>query len=67
MFKGIRQRWDNTAVSDLKDSLGQEWSYAERKVLEQACQATYFVAVVITQMMNGIICKTRYNSFFQVG
>ncbi|CAG4947632.1 unnamed protein product [Parnassius apollo] len=64
---GIRERWDNEAVSDLRDSLGQEWTYAERKELERACQATYFVAVVVTQMMNGVICKTRYNSLLDVG
>ncbi|XP_052741843.1 sodium/potassium-transporting ATPase subunit alpha-B, partial [Bicyclus anynana] len=64
---GIRDKWDNVAVSDVEDSLGQEWTYAERKELERACQAAYFVAVVITQMMNGIICKTRYNSLLHVG
>ncbi|XP_049874468.1 sodium/potassium-transporting ATPase subunit alpha-like [Pectinophora gossypiella] len=64
---GIRQAWDNEAVSDLEDSLGQEWTYADRKLLERAAQATYFVAVVVTQVMNGIVCKTRYNSLFHVG
>ncbi|CAH2091106.1 unnamed protein product [Euphydryas editha] len=64
---GIRQQWDSEAVSDVQDSLGQEWTYAERKELERACQAAYFVAVVISQMMNGIICKTRFNSLFHVG
>ncbi|XP_063828203.1 sodium/potassium-transporting ATPase subunit alpha-like isoform X1 [Ostrinia nubilalis] len=64
---GIRRRWDNEAVTDVQDSLGQEWTYAERKELERACQAAYFVAVVVTQMMNGIICKTRFNSLFHVG
>lgn len=54
-------------MSDVTDSLGQEWTYAERKELERASQAAYFVAIVLTQMMNGIICKTRYNSLFQVG
>ncbi|XP_075979241.1 sodium/potassium-transporting ATPase subunit alpha-like [Anticarsia gemmatalis] len=64
---GIRERWDNEAVSDLTDSLGQEWTYAARKEVERASQAAYFVAVVIMQMTNGIICKTRYNSLFHVG
>ncbi|KAI5645381.1 sodium/potassium-transporting ATPase subunit alpha-B [Phthorimaea operculella] len=64
---GIRQQWDNEAINDLQDSLGQEWTYSQRKEVERASQSTYFVAVVITQMMNGIICKTRYNSFFHVG
>ncbi|KAJ0178264.1 hypothetical protein K1T71_006087 [Dendrolimus kikuchii] len=64
---GIRKQWDNEAISDLKDSLCQEWTYDERKELERACQASYFVAVVIMQMTNGMICKTRYNSLFHVG
>ncbi|XP_026325061.1 sodium/potassium-transporting ATPase subunit alpha-B-like [Hyposmocoma kahamanoa] len=64
---GLRQDWDNEAVSDLNDSLGQEWTYIQRKEVERACQAAYFVAVVVTQMMNGIICKTRYNSILTVG
>ncbi|XP_004931505.4 sodium/potassium-transporting ATPase subunit alpha [Bombyx mori] len=64
---GIRKKWDNVAINDLEDSLGQEWTYAERKELERAAQAAYFVAIVVTQMTNGIICKTRFNSFFQVG
>ncbi|KAJ8713516.1 hypothetical protein PYW07_013886 [Mythimna separata] len=64
---GIRQRWDNEAVTDLVDSRGQEWTYAERKEVERASQAAYFVAVVLTQMTNGVICKTRYNSLFHVG
>ncbi|CAG4950106.1 unnamed protein product [Colias eurytheme] len=64
---GIRQKWDNEAVSDVQDSLGQEWTYPERKELERACQAAYFVAIVITQMTNGIICKTRFNSIFYAG
>ncbi|CAH0729792.1 unnamed protein product, partial [Brenthis ino] len=64
---GIREQWDNEAVSDVEDSLGQEWTYAERKELERACQAAYFTAIVVTQMMNGVICKTRFNSLFHVG
>ncbi|KAI8426229.1 hypothetical protein MSG28_005148 [Choristoneura fumiferana] len=64
---GIRERWDNPAVSDLQDSLGQEWTYTERAEVLRASQAAYFVAVVITQMMNGVICKTRYNSLYHVG
>lgn len=64
---GARQRWDNEAVTDFQDAYGQEWTYFQRKELERASQAAYFVAVVLTQMMNGVICKTRYNSLFHVG
>ncbi|XP_063363093.1 sodium/potassium-transporting ATPase subunit alpha-like isoform X1 [Cydia amplana] len=64
---GIRSDWDNEAVSDLRDSVGQEWTYEARMTVQRASQAAYFVAVVITQMMNGVICKTRYNSIAHVG
>ncbi|XP_041986596.1 sodium/potassium-transporting ATPase subunit alpha-like [Aricia agestis] len=64
---GIRKQWDCEAVNDLPDSLGQEWTYWERKEAERAGQAAYFAAVVVAQMTNGIICKTRYNSIFHVG
>ncbi|CAG9087867.1 unnamed protein product [Plutella xylostella] len=63
---GIRDRWDNPAVTDVQDSLGQEWTYAERKEVERASQAAYFVAIVLTQMMNGVVCRTRYNSVFRI-
>ncbi|KOB76166.1 Sodium/potassium-transporting ATPase subunit alpha, partial [Operophtera brumata] len=66
-FAAGMRRWDNEAISDVQDSFGQEWTYAARKEVERASQAAYFVAVVIMQMTNGLICKTRYNSLFHVG
>lgn len=54
-------------MSDVVDSFGQEWTYRERKEVERAAQAAYFVAIIVSQMVNGLICKTRYNSLFQVG
>merc|ERR1719323_147135 len=34
---GLRRAWDSIAVNDLTDSYGQEWTYADRKILEYTC------------------------------
>merc|ERR1719450_44756 len=31
---GIRKAWDDPTIDDLEDSYGQEWTYADRKILE---------------------------------
>merc|ERR1712242_174686 len=64
---GIRRAWDSQAVNDLEDSYGQEWTYADRKVLEYTCHTAFFVSIVIVQWADLIICKTRKNSLFQQG
>ncbi|XP_063973224.1 sodium/potassium-transporting ATPase subunit alpha-like [Diachasmimorpha longicaudata] len=64
---GLRAAWDNPAVNDLKDSYGQEWSYQQRKVLEYTCHTAFFVAIVIVQVADAIICKTRRNSILRQG
>jgi len=64
---GIRRSWDSQAVNDLEDSYGQEWTYADRKILEYTCHTAFFVSIVIVQWADLIICKTRKNSVFQQG
>merc|ERR1711862_552640 len=64
---GIRRAWDSQAVNDLEDSYGQEWTYADRKILEYSCHTAFFVSIVIVQWADLIICKTRKNSVFQQG
>merc|ERR1712227_7204 len=64
---GIRKNWDSSAVNDLTDSYGQEWTYADRKILEYTCHTAFFVSIVIVQWADLIICKTRKNSVFQQG
>merc|ERR1711981_1520461 len=64
---GIRKKWDSIAVNDLEDSYGQEWTYADRKILEYTCHTAFFVSIVIVQWADLIICKTRRNSVFQQG
>jgi len=64
---GLRRRWDAKAVNDLQDSYGQEWSYKERKTLEYTCHTAFFVAIVVVQWADLIVCKTRKLSVFQQG
>merc|ERR1711988_157688 len=64
---GLRRAWDSQAVNDLEDSYGQEWTYADRKILEYTCHTAFFVSIVIVQWADLIICKTRMNSVFQQG
>merc|ERR1712073_44245 len=64
---GIRRSWDSAAVNDLEDSYGQEWTYADRKILEYTCHTAFFASIVVVQWADLIICKTRKNSVFQQG
>merc|ERR1711893_112849 len=64
---GIRRSWDSSAVNDLEDSYGQEWTYRDRKILEYTCHTAFFVSIVVVQWADLIICKTRKNSLFQQG
>lgn len=64
---GVRQRWENPAVNDIHDRFGQEWSYQDRKVVEYTCSSAYMVSVVVTQLANITVCRTRYNSMFRQG
>merc|ERR1712198_198901 len=64
---GLRRAWDSQAVNDLEDSYGQEWTYADRKVLEYTCHTAFFVSIVVVQWADLIICKTRKISVFQQG
>ncbi|CAD5122368.1 DgyrCDS10804 [Dimorphilus gyrociliatus] len=64
---GIRREWDAKGVNDLEDSYGQEWTYAQRKVLEFTCHTAFFVSIVIVQWADLCICKTRRNSIVHQG
>jgi sodium/potassium-transporting ATPase subunit alpha len=63
----IRAEWDSRAVNCVVDSYGQEWTYANRKILEYTCQTAYFVSIVVVQWADLIISKTRRNSLVQQG
>ena len=63
----LRSEWDSRAINNVLDSYGQEWTYANRKILEHTCQTAYFVSIVIVQWADLIISKTRRNSLVQQG
>merc|ERR1719415_3217 len=64
---GLRRAWDSSAINDLQDSYGQEWTYRDRNILEYPCHTAFFVSIVVVQWADLIICKTRKNPVFQQG
>lgn len=63
----LRAKWDSRVFNNVQDSFGQEWTYANRKILEHTCQTAYFVSIVVVQWADLIISKTRRNSIVQQG
>ncbi|XP_050459933.1 sodium/potassium-transporting ATPase subunit alpha-like isoform X2 [Cataglyphis hispanica] len=64
---GLRIDWENPTINDLQDSWGQTWTYENRMKLLMEAQSGYFLSIVITQMVDLVMCKTRRNSIFQQG
>merc|ERR1712226_477439 len=64
---GLRDEWEDESINDLKDSLGQEWSYAQRDTLLNTCQTAFFTSIVVVQWADLMISKTRRNSLFVQG
>jgi len=64
---GLRVPWDSKENQNLEDSYGQEWTYAQRKIVEFPCHTMFFTAIVIVQWADVLICKTRRLSIFQQG
>ncbi|XP_076182319.1 sodium/potassium-transporting ATPase subunit alpha [Ptiloglossa arizonensis] len=64
---GLRYDWDNKSINDLQDSYGQTWTYDTRMDLLNEARTGYFLSIVITQLIDLIMCKTRVNSIFQQG
>ncbi|KAL5271530.1 hypothetical protein ACHWQZ_G001971 [Mnemiopsis leidyi] len=64
---GLRKDWDDMSNQFVEDSYGQQWSFADRKILEYTCHSAFFVSIVIVQWADVIICKTRKLSVFTQG
>ncbi|XP_048471386.1 potassium-transporting ATPase alpha chain 2 [Rhincodon typus] len=64
---GIRLAWEDSTNNDVEDSYGQEWTYQQRLHMEWTCYTAFFVGIVIEQLADLIIRKTRRNSIFQQG
>ncbi|XP_065752387.1 potassium-transporting ATPase alpha chain 2 [Phocoena phocoena] len=63
----LRVEWEKGYVNDLEDSYGQEWTSYQRKYLEWTGYTAFFVGIMIQQIADLIIRKTRRNSIFQQG
>ncbi|XP_049637598.1 potassium-transporting ATPase alpha chain 2 [Suncus etruscus] len=63
----LRVEWEKDHVNDLEDSYGQEWTRYQRKYLEWTGYTAFFVGIMIQQIADLIIRKTRRNSIFQQG
>ncbi|XP_036600930.1 potassium-transporting ATPase alpha chain 2 [Trichosurus vulpecula] len=63
----LRSEWENDNINDLEDSYGQEWTRYQRKYLEWTGYTAFFVAIMVQQIADLIIRKTRRNSIFQQG
>lgn len=63
----LRVAWETDDINDLEDSYGQEWTRYQRKYLEWTGSTAFFVAIMIQQIADLIIRKTRRNSIFQQG
>ncbi|XP_069859241.1 potassium-transporting ATPase alpha chain 2 isoform X2 [Dipodomys merriami] len=63
----LRVQWEMDDVNDLEDSYGQEWTRHQRKYLEWTGYTAFFVGIMIQQIADLIIRKTRRNSIFQQG
>ncbi|KAM8926977.1 potassium-transporting ATPase alpha chain 2 [Pelodytes ibericus] len=64
---GLRVSWEDLNNQELQDSFGQEWTYSQRQFLEWTCYTAFFISVVMLQVADLLIRKTRRNSLFQQG
>lgn len=64
---GLRVDWEKKAINDLPDSYGQEWTSAQRKVVEATCYTGFLLGSVMTQVANVITMKTRRASIVEQG
>ncbi|XP_077115952.1 potassium-transporting ATPase alpha chain 2-like [Ranitomeya variabilis] len=59
---GLRVDWEDKTINELEDSYGQEWTYYQRLNQEWYCYSAFFISIVVCQMMNTLIRKTRRNT-----
>ncbi|XP_012863353.3 potassium-transporting ATPase alpha chain 2-like [Echinops telfairi] len=64
---GLREEWEDDDVNDLEDDYGQEWTRYQRQTLEWTGYTAFFVAIMVQQIADLIMRKTRRNSIFQQG
>ncbi|XP_055353100.1 sodium/potassium-transporting ATPase subunit alpha-B-like [Paramacrobiotus metropolitanus] len=62
---GVRDYWENPALSDVADSYGQEWTYPQRMLLQRTVDAAFFASIVVFQWVDLICRKVRRKSVLQ--
>lgn len=61
-----KKEWESKAMNDLQDDLyGQEWTWLARRRLESHCHAVFFVAIVVVQIANVLICSGQRTNLVQ--
>ncbi|XP_078506487.1 potassium-transporting ATPase alpha chain 2-like [Lissotriton helveticus] len=61
---GLRPAWESKAELELEDSYGSEWTYYQRLQQEWFCYSGFFISIVVCQMADAFIRKTRKNTIF---
>lgn len=64
---GVGSAWIQTDVPFIVDSYGQEWPYSARRAIEYTSNTAYFMAIVIVQVSDLCISRTRMVSIFTQG
>ncbi|XP_077630825.1 potassium-transporting ATPase alpha chain 2 [Crocuta crocuta] len=67
ILTNLRVAWENGNVNDLEDSYGQQWTWYQRKYLEWTGYTAFFVGIMVQQIADLLIRKTRRNSIFRQG
>ncbi|XP_069497107.1 potassium-transporting ATPase alpha chain 2-like [Ambystoma mexicanum] len=60
----LRPTWESKTVVDLEDSYGNEWTYYQRLRQEWYCYSAVFISIVVCQMADAFIRKTRKNTIY---
>ncbi|XP_029428993.1 potassium-transporting ATPase alpha chain 2 [Rhinatrema bivittatum] len=64
---GLRVQWEDINDQEVQDSYGQEWTFSQRQYLEWTVYTAFFISIVVEQMADLIMRRTRRNSVFQQG
>ncbi|KAG8434752.1 hypothetical protein GDO86_012920 [Hymenochirus boettgeri] len=64
---GLRVTWEDNTNQEVEDSYGQQWTFFQREFLEWTVYTAFFVSIVMEQLADLLIRKTRRNSLFQQG
>ena len=64
-FNNMQDSWGQVARAAGRSFPAQEWTFSQRRVLENTCQGAHFLTIVQVQWADLLISKTRMLSIFQ--